>query len=64
MSKCFVINEDGVHLQGPFSDYTLCGDTMDGDTKVDIDPPIGTDNTKITCEKCLIVIRLCQSVDL
>ena len=60
--KNFIENIDGVHLQGPFSDYTLCGDTMDGDRLVSIDPPRSTYKKIVTCEKCIKIILLCKNV--
>lgn len=58
------INRDGVHLSSPLSDYTLCGDTDDGDTgeDLDIEPLSGTQQRIVTCPRCARIILHCRDV--
>lgn len=63
-TKRFVENKDGVHLYSPFSDFTICGDTDDGDTArfIDIEPMRSTKKRVVTCSKCIQVILQCRGV--
>lgn len=58
----FIENCDGVHLHHPTMDFTLCGDTNDGDTKVDIEPLRNTNKRIITCPRCIAIILACRGV--
>lgn len=64
MNTKYRINRDGVHLSSPLSDYTLCGDTDDGDTgkDLDIEPLRGTQQRIVTCPRCVRIISHCKNV--
>lgn len=49
-----------VHFDGPLSDYTLCGWTLDGDTGT-MGSYISTDEL-ISCPNCIKVIKHCKSL--
>ena len=60
----FIENRDGVHLEHPYMDYTLCGDADDGDTgpEIDHEPFRATKKRVVTCRKCCDIIRWCLNV--
>jgi hypothetical protein len=62
----FIGNGDGVidkgtHIVGDFSDYTLCGITLDGDEKT-----AGgyVSAKKLNCKECKRIILFCKSIKL
>lgn len=58
-------NSEGVHLQSPFDDHTICGDTLDGDDNYmveEIEPMWATDKKVVTCPRCILMIKTCRGV--
>ncbi len=73
----FYENENGVHYIGPWSDYMLCGDAVDGllsnwqhgiseeDTPLAMNDFRAMEPSKkrvVTCPKCIIMIKHCRGV--
>ena len=62
MEVDFIKNGNGVHVLGLYGTYTLCGDTTDGDT-IPEGACVPTDDTTVTCEKCLEIIAICRAAE-
>ena len=56
-----VDSPDVLHLSGTASDYTLCGITLDGDSKT-AGPYKIVRATAVTCPDCIAIIRHCRGV--
>ncbi len=70
MSKIlYYKNGHGVHVGGPFSDHSLCGDTLEGDPGFDIEPEAAGGHMleisaqRITCKLCREALKYCRRVD-
>lgn len=50
-----------LHLIGVGPDYTLCGLTLDGDTKT-AGTPVDVVGPAVTCPDCAAIIRHCRGV--
>lgn len=54
-------NDDGVHGTNPSnSEYTLCGDAWDGNEDDGYTESVRVDDQRVTCPKCVEVIRYCK----
>lgn len=53
-----------IHLVNPIAaEYTVCGDAFEGNPGDDVSWAWGpTRKTKVTCPKCLEIIRACKKV--
>lgn len=52
--------DKGTHIVGEFSDYTLCGITLDGDEGTSGDY---VSAEKLTCKNCRKIIKFCKKLD-
>ena len=62
MSKQFSETSDGVHLVSPLSDYTLCGDALEGDEANGLEEVRATRKRTVTCLRCAQVVLECRGV--
>jgi hypothetical protein len=56
------VNSTITHIGGAYSDYTLCGISLD-ETEEDIGN-WHLEEGKITCEECIKIIKLCKKIKL
>lgn len=48
--------EETVHYEGPFTDFSLCGDALECDRYAAESVPTVT-TKRVTCERCMAVVR-------
>jgi hypothetical protein len=62
----FLSNNKINHVSGNFSDYTLCGISLDENEPDDDDVlcEYVQEEGKITCKKCIAIIKYCKSIKL
>ena len=60
--KRYGLNNEGVHLIGAFSDYTLCGDALEGDGPNGLEEVVNVARGPVTCERCIEIIEHCRGV--
>lgn len=60
--RTFYENGDGVHLIAALSDYTLCGDALEGDQVIGLEACERTEKRVVTCSRCADVIEHCRGV--
>jgi hypothetical protein len=55
------VSTTDLHLEGPLGDYTLCGDTLDGDDQTSGDFE-EIESPYVTCPRCIEIINICKGV--
>lgn len=52
--------DNGVHFVSVINDYTLCGITLDGDSKTSGE--FDKTNKKVDCDDCKRIVLMCKNI--
>lgn len=56
----YVKTSEGVHGIGLTGEFTLCGDTIDGDDACELEPCEETTSKRLTCPRCVALVVYCR----
>lgn len=66
--NCFYQDGDGVHVQGPIGDYSLCGYALEGTgdggygRSPERPPMVSVPPQDVTCVRCLEIMDYCKRI--